>query len=247
MTRARDIANLVDSNGDIVAGALDNVPASDDASALTTGTLAAARLPTTGVDASSLSTGTLAAARLPSSGVDAASLTTGNLDVARISANSIDAGKLATGKYVKQMVHFRRDSSVTASSDNYVAMSGYFNSPVTIGNQILIMCSGLIVSGTAYSNWGSGGDVFLDNTRLTSNLWLNGSSYYAHGAMDVNAATAGGGSPFGISAIGTAASTNPMISFRTHRNTGWTWTGLNYSFTSYGHTSSNITAIEFGT
>lgn len=45
MTRARDIANLVDSNGDIVAGALDNVPASNDASALTTGTLAAARLP----------------------------------------------------------------------------------------------------------------------------------------------------------------------------------------------------------
>ena len=71
MTRARDIANLVDANGDIVAGALDNVPASNDASALTTGTLAAARLPTTGVDASSLSTGTLASARLPTSGINA--------------------------------------------------------------------------------------------------------------------------------------------------------------------------------
>lgn len=45
MTRARDIANLLDANGDIVAGALDNVPASNDASALTTGTLAGARLP----------------------------------------------------------------------------------------------------------------------------------------------------------------------------------------------------------
>lgn len=44
MTRARDIADLVDSNGDIVAGALDNVPASNDASALTTGTLNAARI-----------------------------------------------------------------------------------------------------------------------------------------------------------------------------------------------------------
>lgn len=29
MTRARDIANLVDANGDVVAGALDNVPAAD--------------------------------------------------------------------------------------------------------------------------------------------------------------------------------------------------------------------------
>lgn len=47
MTRARDIANLVDANGDIVAGALDNVPASNDASALTTGTLDGARLPST--------------------------------------------------------------------------------------------------------------------------------------------------------------------------------------------------------
>tara|TARA_R100000951_G_scaffold82460_1_gene70148 strand:+ start:3957 stop:4556 length:600 start_codon:yes stop_codon:yes gene_type:complete len=45
MTRARDIADLVDANGDVVAGALDNVPASNDASALTTGTLAGARLP----------------------------------------------------------------------------------------------------------------------------------------------------------------------------------------------------------
>lgn len=69
MTRARDIADLVDANGDIVAGALDNVPASNDASALTTGTLAAARLPTTGVDASSLSTGTLAKSVLPSGSV----------------------------------------------------------------------------------------------------------------------------------------------------------------------------------
>ena len=46
MTRARDIADLVDANGDIVAGALDNVPASNDASALTIGTLGSARLPT---------------------------------------------------------------------------------------------------------------------------------------------------------------------------------------------------------
>ena len=45
MSRARDIANLVDANGDIVVGALDNVPPSNDASALTTGTLDGARLP----------------------------------------------------------------------------------------------------------------------------------------------------------------------------------------------------------
>ena len=96
MTRARDIANLVDANGDIVAGALDNVPASNDASALTTGTLAAARLPTTGVDASSLSAGTLPVDRVPyftnrnlmvNGGMEISqrgtTLTTGNLDGGR--------------------------------------------------------------------------------------------------------------------------------------------------------------------
>ena len=47
MTRARDIADLVDANGDVVAGALDNVAPSNDASALTTGTLPSGRFPAT--------------------------------------------------------------------------------------------------------------------------------------------------------------------------------------------------------
>jgi hypothetical protein len=47
MTRARDIADLVDANGDIVVSALANVPPSNDASALTTGTLPDGRFPAT--------------------------------------------------------------------------------------------------------------------------------------------------------------------------------------------------------
>jgi len=66
MTRARVISDLVDANGDIKASALDNVPASDDASALTTGTLDAARLPASGVSAASITTGTLPDGRFPS-------------------------------------------------------------------------------------------------------------------------------------------------------------------------------------
>jgi hypothetical protein len=65
MTKANDLASLLDANGDVVASALDNVPASNDASALTTGTLDAARLPASGVDASSLTLGTLPDARFP--------------------------------------------------------------------------------------------------------------------------------------------------------------------------------------
>ena len=47
MTRARDFADVISGQFDIPLGALDNVPASNDASALTTGTLPAARLPAT--------------------------------------------------------------------------------------------------------------------------------------------------------------------------------------------------------
>ena len=45
MTKARNIADLLDANGDVKTDSLDNVPASNDASALTTGTLNNARLP----------------------------------------------------------------------------------------------------------------------------------------------------------------------------------------------------------
>ena len=44
MSNARNLADLLDSNGDVVSGALDNVPPSNDASALTTGTLPIARI-----------------------------------------------------------------------------------------------------------------------------------------------------------------------------------------------------------
>lgn len=45
MSKARGISNLVDTDGDVVSGALDNVPPSNDASALTTGTLPVDRVP----------------------------------------------------------------------------------------------------------------------------------------------------------------------------------------------------------
>ena len=45
MTKARNLSDLLDGNGDVKSANLDNVPASDNASALTTGTLPNARLP----------------------------------------------------------------------------------------------------------------------------------------------------------------------------------------------------------
>ena len=47
MSRARDLADIVSGGFDVPLASLDNVPASNDASALTTGTIPAARLPAT--------------------------------------------------------------------------------------------------------------------------------------------------------------------------------------------------------
>ena len=69
MSNARNLADIITGNFDVPLGALDNVPPSNDASALTTGTLPVGRLPSSGVDASSLTTGTLGTARLPAGSV----------------------------------------------------------------------------------------------------------------------------------------------------------------------------------
>ena len=64
MGKARHLANLLNADGDVKSDHLDNVPASNDASALTTGTLPAARLPgnitDTGTEGTRVASGTTA-------------------------------------------------------------------------------------------------------------------------------------------------------------------------------------------
>jgi len=64
MTKNRNISDLLDATGDIKSTALDNVPPSDNASALTTGTLDNARLPSniadTGTEGTKIASGTTA-------------------------------------------------------------------------------------------------------------------------------------------------------------------------------------------
>ena len=70
MTKARNIADLLDANGDVKSASLDNVPAVDltnlSASNLTSGTIPDARI--TALDATKL-TGSIADARIPASAV----------------------------------------------------------------------------------------------------------------------------------------------------------------------------------
>ena len=64
MGKARHLANLLNADGDVKSDHLDNVPASNDASALSTGTLPAARLPgnltDTGTEGTKIASGTTA-------------------------------------------------------------------------------------------------------------------------------------------------------------------------------------------
>ena len=75
MTRARSIADLLDANGDVKSSALDNVPASNDASALTTGTIDNARISLDAneipnLDTAKITSGTFVDARLPSTALN---------------------------------------------------------------------------------------------------------------------------------------------------------------------------------
>ena len=69
MSKARQLADLLDSNGDVTTGALDNVPPSNDASALTTGTLDAARISDGSITDAKLASGAITSAALPTGSV----------------------------------------------------------------------------------------------------------------------------------------------------------------------------------
>lgn len=107
MTRTRNMSDLLDSSGDVKSGALDNVPASDNASALTSGTLPDGRFPATlpaasganltALNATNVASGTLAAARLPAEIVssDSTPQLGGDLDVNGNSVVSASDGNIA--------------------------------------------------------------------------------------------------------------------------------------------------------
>lgn len=98
MTKARDISDLLDANGDVKSTALDNVPASNDASALTTGTIDNARISLDvneipNLDTSKITTGTFADARMPSTVLNS------NVDLTNLSASNLTSGTLPDARF----------------------------------------------------------------------------------------------------------------------------------------------------
>jgi len=99
MSNARNLADIVTGNFDVPLGALDNVPPSNDASALTTGTLPIARI-ADGV-------------------ITNAKIATNAIDSNKLANNSITSSKLTTGMIVKVTEFFNSTRLVLSESSNY--------------------------------------------------------------------------------------------------------------------------------
>ena len=95
MTRANDIASLVDSAGDIVAAALDNVAPSNDASALTTGTLDMARVANGSVTASHIANNTITATQIAADTITGTQIAADTIGSSELAADSVTVDQIA--------------------------------------------------------------------------------------------------------------------------------------------------------
>ena len=161
-------------------------------------------------------------------------------------------GGIAGTGIVRQMKHVTLNNQwTTTGNGDQTALSLNFDNPVTVGNQILVMCSGAIVAGDSSANWGAGADIWLDSQRLSSDYNTNTSPGGGRilGTTDNNGYTSGWGMNFCLVGVGTAANTNPTAMLKVNRlenNGNWTWVGVGYTDTYYGKTATNLVAIEFG-
>ena len=127
MTKARNIADLLDANGDVKSASLDNVPASDNASALTTGTLPNARLP------NNISDGGTEGTKLASGTTAQRGSTTG-----QIRFNSTTGlAEYYDGTQFKSI-----DAPPTISSIN----------PTSLGQSVLGSSQSIVITGSGFSN-----------------------------------------------------------------------------------------------
>ena len=162
MGKARHLANLLNSDGDVKTDHLDNVPASNDASALTTGTLPAARLPSSGVDASSLTTGTLPGARLP-----------GNITDTGTEGTKLAAGTTAQRGSTAGQIRFNTDTLLAEYYDgnNFKPLDAPPTvesiSPTSLGQSVLGSSQTIVVTGFSFSTTVTAKIIGNDGTEYT--------------------------------------------------------------------------------
>ena len=119
MSKARNIADLLDANGDVEVAALGNVPPSNDASALTTGTLDIARLAANSITAAKLTDSYLTG--IADGSITETKLASGAVTEAKVASNAVTSAKINNGAVTKAKIETQ--SQFPAGTVAYFPMS----------------------------------------------------------------------------------------------------------------------------
>ena len=179
MSNARNLADIVTGNFDVPLGALDNVPASNDASALTTGTLPLARI----------GTGTAAGLSIGGNAATATSATTaGNGGVTSVNG-AAGAVTFSAGKVLQVVSVSKVDAFSTTTTNSWVDITGMAASitPTSASSKILVMVQ--LTIGGGGNNYGRGYGVKRGATHLNLGTYGTGNP----GSFSASTNHAGGG------------------------------------------------------
>ena len=169
MTKTRNLSDLLDANGDVKLGNLDNVPASNDASALTTGTLPIARI----------ADGDIALAKLSATGTkDATTFLRGDNTFAE-----------AGGGKILQVVSAIDSTQRTTTSTSFVTASSTLTvniTPSSTSSKIYVLVNTTI--GCTNSAVNTYGTIFRDSTDLGASSNKGLGIHYTNSGNRVNQA-----------------------------------------------------------
>jgi hypothetical protein len=226
MSKARNLARLiVDSSGDVDSSALGNVPPSDDASALTTGTLPIARI----------ADGAVVNAKLGSD-IDASKITAGTLPIARIADGAVTMTKLSATGTAGSSTFLRGDGSWQSPGGGggrgqAFTSSGTFTVPDGVtAVKVTVIGGGGGSGGTNYNSYWGGSDSSGGGGGGASIRYITGLTPGSTVSVTVGA----GGTAGTPSAAGGAGGTSSFGAFCSATGGGGTVVGF-YSSGTYSN------------
>ena len=185
MSNARNLADIITGNFDVPLGALDNVPPSNDASALTTGTLPVGRLPSSGVSASSLTTGTLPVGRLADGSINPLKFSEKGVPFnTKFFYYNVRTGLPVQASYTLWSVNYNKKSATSIIVfDVQLAFRDSYNGEV--GFYVQYGSSANSYRGCSYMESGGGGNSYNDSdTKQFFRTSIDG--YTTTGSQTVN-------------------------------------------------------------